>query len=77
MLGELARYLGMPQPTLHRWRKAGWVRARKLPVPGGLWAITATGPERRRMEKLRRFQKTKPNQPIPSELTTPQIPERK
>jgi DNA invertase Pin-like site-specific DNA recombinase/uncharacterized protein YndB with AHSA1/START domain len=77
LLGELARYLGMPQTTLHRWRKAGWVRARKLPVPGGLWAIAATGPERRRMEKLRRFQKSKPNQPIPSELTTPQLPKKK
>jgi hypothetical protein len=77
VLGELARYLGMPPATLHRWRKAGWVRARKLAVSGGLWAIVATGPERRRMEKLRRFQKAKPNQPIPSDLTTPQIPGRK
>jgi DNA invertase Pin-like site-specific DNA recombinase/uncharacterized protein YndB with AHSA1/START domain len=77
LLGELARYLGMPQATLHRWRKAGWVRARKLAVSGGLWAIAATGPARRRLEKLRRFQKAKPNQPIPSKLTTPQLPETK
>lgn len=77
LLGELARYLGMPPATLHRWRKAGWVRARKLSVPGGLWAIVATGPERRRLEKLRRFQKAKPNQPLPSTLTTPQICEKK
>jgi DNA invertase Pin-like site-specific DNA recombinase len=74
LLGELARYLGIAQATLHRWRKAGWVRGRKLPISGGLWAIVATGPERRRMEKLRRFQKAKPNQPIPSKLTTPQLP---
>jgi DNA invertase Pin-like site-specific DNA recombinase/uncharacterized protein YndB with AHSA1/START domain len=74
LLGELARYLGMPQATLHRWRRAGWVRARKLGVSGGLWAIRATGPERRRMERLRRFQEAKPNQPIPPELTTPQVP---
>ena len=49
LLAELARYLGMPQTTLHRWRKAGWVRARKLAVPGGLWAVLATGPERMRL----------------------------
>jgi hypothetical protein len=77
LLGELARFLGMPQATLHRWRKVGWVRARKLAVPGGPWAIVATGPERRRLEKLRRFQKARPNQPIPAKLTTPQLPEKK
>jgi hypothetical protein len=77
LLGDLARFLGMPQTTLHRWRKAGWVLARKLTVSGGLWAIRATGPERRRMEKLRRFQKEKPNQPIPAKLTTPELPKPK
>jgi DNA invertase Pin-like site-specific DNA recombinase len=77
LLGELARYLGMPPATLHRWRKAGWVRARKLAIAEGLWAIVATGPERRRLEKLRRFQKAKPNQPIPAKLTTPQVRDKK
>src|SRR5262249_23552771 len=62
LVGELARFLGMPAATLHRWRKAGWVRARKLAVAGGLWAIRATGPERRRLEKLQRFQQEKRNQ---------------
>lgn len=70
LLGELARHLGAPQATLHRWRKGGWVKARKLAVPGGLWAIWATGPERRRLGRLRRFQQARPNQPIPQELTT-------
>jgi hypothetical protein len=77
LLGELARYLGMPQTTLHRWRKAGWVTARKLAVPGGPWAILATGPERTRLSRLRRFQRQKPNQPIPAELTTPAQPKKK
>jgi DNA-binding transcriptional MerR regulator len=70
LLGELARFLGMPAVTLHRWRKAGWVKARKLDVSGGLWVVVATGPERQRMARLRRFQKAKPNQTIPAELTT-------
>jgi DNA invertase Pin-like site-specific DNA recombinase len=74
LLGYLARHLGVPAVTLHRWRKGGWVSARKLDVAGGLWAVWATGPERRRMGRLRRFQKDHPNQPIPAELTTPRPP---
>jgi Recombinase zinc beta ribbon domain len=72
LLGDLARHLGMPAVTLHHWRKVGWVRARKLAVAGGLWAIRATGPERHRLARLRRYQQRKPNQPIPADLTTPQ-----
>jgi DNA invertase Pin-like site-specific DNA recombinase len=75
LLGELARHLGMPAVTLHRWRKGGWVRARKLEV--GLWAVWASGPERRRLGRLRRFQQANPNQPIPAELTIPIVPDTK
>lgn len=71
LLGDLARHLGMPAATLHHWRRAGWLRARKLPVEGGLWAIAASGPERRRLARLRRHQQTRPNQAIPQALTTP------
>lgn len=71
LLGELARHLGIPQATLHHWRKAGWLTARKLPVPGGWWAIRASGQERRRLARLRRHQQTKSNQEIPRKLTTP------
>jgi Recombinase/Recombinase zinc beta ribbon domain len=77
LLSDLARHLGMPPVTLHRWRRAGWVRGRKLPVPGGLWALAASGSERQRLARLRRFQREKPNQPIPAELTTPIIPKKK
>jgi DNA invertase Pin-like site-specific DNA recombinase len=71
LLGDLARHLGMPAATLHHWRKAGWLRARKLPGSAGLWAIAASGPERRRLARLRRHQQSKPNQEIPKGLTTP------
>jgi hypothetical protein len=54
-----------------------WVGARKLAVPGGPWALVATGPERIRLTRLRRFQREKPNQPIPAELTTPADPKGK
>jgi hypothetical protein len=71
LLGDLARHLGMPQATLHHWRKAGWLRVRKLSVSTGLWAIWATGKERNRLARLRRHLQTKPNQQIPAELKTP------
>ena len=34
LLTDLARKLEMPQATLHRWVRVGWVHARKLPTPG-------------------------------------------
>jgi DNA invertase Pin-like site-specific DNA recombinase len=77
LLGDLARHLGMSQATLHHWRKAGWVRARKLSVSGGLWAIWASGDERRRLSRLRRHQLTKPNQEIPEDLKVPGRGKRK
>jgi DNA invertase Pin-like site-specific DNA recombinase len=73
LLGDLARHLGMSQATLHHWRKAGWVRARKMVVSGGLWAIWATGKERKRLSRLRRHQLTKLNQEIPEDLKTPEM----
>lgn len=77
LLGDLARHLGMPSATLHHWRKLGWVVARKLPRCGGRWAIWASGMERRRLARLRRYQQRRPNQGIPTELTTPQIRKKK
>jgi hypothetical protein len=53
LLGELARELSMPGVTLHRWIRVGWVHARKLPTPGGLWAIWADAEERQRLARLR------------------------
>lgn len=76
LLGDLARHLGIPHPTLHHWRKAGWLRARKLPVPGGFWAVVATGAERRRLTRLRRYQQIHPNQAIPEDLKTPPTADR-
>ena len=43
----------MPQATLHRWRRVGWVRARKLPVAGGAWVLWADAEEQRRLRQLR------------------------
>lgn len=71
LLTDLARHLGMPSATLHRWRKVGWVHARKLPVPGGHWALWADASELKRLTRLRRHHRARRDQPIPTELTTP------
>jgi DNA invertase Pin-like site-specific DNA recombinase len=71
LLTDLARHLGMPSATLHRWRQAGWVHARKLPVPGGHWALWADAREIQRLTRLRRHHRARRDQPLPSELTTP------
>lgn len=52
-LSDLARELGMPRDTLHRWRRVGWVRARKLPVAGGAWVLWADAEEVLRLRQLR------------------------
>src|SRR5262249_1934720 len=71
LLTDLARHLGMPSGTLHRWRRVGWVHARKLPVPGGHWALWADAAELKRLARLRRHHRARRDQPIPTELTTP------
>jgi DNA invertase Pin-like site-specific DNA recombinase len=71
LLTDLARHLAMPSATLHRWRKVGWIHARKLPVPGGHWALWADRQELKRLTKLRQYQRQRRDQAIPEELTTP------
>jgi hypothetical protein len=73
LLTDLARKLAMPSATLHRWRRVGWVHARKLPVPGGHWALWADRQELKRFAKLRQFQRKRRDQALPEELTTPKV----
>jgi hypothetical protein len=77
LLTDLARKLQMPSATLHRWRKVGWVHARKLPVRGGHWAIWAAAAELNRLTRLRKYQRTRRDQRVPAELTTPKIRKKK
>jgi len=72
LVGDLAEHLGMPAVTLQHWRRVGWVRARKLALGGGVWALWAPAVERRRLGRLRRYQQANPNHPLPAALTTPQ-----
>jgi DNA invertase Pin-like site-specific DNA recombinase len=71
LLTDLARHLRMPSATLHRWRKVGWVHARKLPVAGGHWALWADAVELKRLVRLRGHRRPRRDQPIPIELTIP------
>jgi hypothetical protein len=77
LLSDLARKLNMPAATLHRWRKVGWVHARKLPVPGGHWAIWADRTELKRMARLRQFRRSWLIKSPPLDLTTPNRPDDK
>jgi DNA invertase Pin-like site-specific DNA recombinase len=77
LLTDLARRLGMPSATLQRWRKVGWVQARKLPVPGGHWALWADGAELKRLARLRSYSRKRRDELIPAELTTPKARKKK
>ena len=71
LLSDLARQLHMPAATLHRWRQVGWTHSRKLPVPGGHWAIWADRMELQRMVRLRQFRRSWLVKSPPKDLTTP------
>jgi hypothetical protein len=71
LLSDLARQLEMPQATLHRWVRVGWVTARKLPTPGGHWVIWADADELQRMARLRTCRRGWSEEPLFAELTKP------
>jgi hypothetical protein len=71
LLTDLARKLEMPQATLHRWVRVGWVHARKLPTPGGHWVIWADADEMDRMTRLRTCPRGWSNEHIFVQLTNP------
>jgi DNA invertase Pin-like site-specific DNA recombinase len=71
LLTDLARKLEMPLATLHRWIRVGWVRARKLPTPGGYWVIWADREEIDRMTRLRSCPRDWSNKHVISQLIKP------
>jgi hypothetical protein len=71
LLTDLARQVGMPPVTLHRWIRVGWVHARKLPTPGGHWAVWADAEELERMARLRSCPRGWSDEPVLAELTKP------
>jgi DNA invertase Pin-like site-specific DNA recombinase len=73
LLTDLARKLEMPQATLHRWVRVGWVHARKLPTPGGHWLIWADADELERMSRLRTCPRGWSDEPVLEQLTKPKV----
>jgi DNA invertase Pin-like site-specific DNA recombinase len=71
LLTDLARNLAMPQATLHRWVRVGWVHARKLSTPGGHWVIWADADELERMARLRTCPRGWSEEPVLAQLTKP------
>jgi DNA invertase Pin-like site-specific DNA recombinase len=71
LLTDLARELAMPQATLHRWVRVGWVHARKLPTPGGHWVIWADADELDRMGRIRTCPRGWSDEPKFAQLTQP------
>lgn len=71
LLTDLARKLGMPPVTLHRWIRVGWVHARKLPTPRGHWVIWADRDEQERMTQLRNCPRGWADEPVFEQLTKP------
>jgi DNA invertase Pin-like site-specific DNA recombinase len=70
-LPDLAMHLKMPFATMHRWRKVGWVSARKVTETGGHWAIFADPAELKRLAQLRSYRHSWRDKNKPVELTTP------
>ena len=76
LLTDLARELAMPQATLHRWVRVGWVHARKLPTRGGQWAIWADADELDRMGRIRTCPRGWSDERIFAQLTKPKARDR-
>jgi DNA invertase Pin-like site-specific DNA recombinase len=70
-LTDLARELGMPQPTVHSWLRRGWISARKLPGNHGRWILWSDPEDLDRLRRLRSCPQGWSDEPYPHELTTP------
>jgi hypothetical protein len=68
---DLARHLDLPQPTLYKWMRRGWVNGRQLPVAGGRWILWADADELDRLRHLRGCPRRWHNQPQAAALTQP------
>ena len=70
-LTDLVRELDMPQPTLYRWIRRGWVNAQQCSAAGGRWIVWADAEELDRLKRLRTCPRSWHNQPQAAELTKP------
>jgi DNA-binding transcriptional MerR regulator len=73
-LTEVARQLNIPVATLHKWKRVGWIRSRKVAVTGGRVAIWADEDELERLRRLHAYKRQWPEPHYPRALTTPKPP---
>jgi DNA invertase Pin-like site-specific DNA recombinase len=76
-LPELAAALGIKPIILHRWRWSGYVRARQLGGDQSRWIVWANAAERRRLQKLRAYERSHRGEFRPIALITPVVVEDK
>ena len=70
-LSDLARSLSMPNATLYKWQRLGWVHSRKVADAFGRLALWADDEELERLRQLRLFKRQWPEPRYPARLTTP------
>jgi DNA invertase Pin-like site-specific DNA recombinase len=70
-LPRLAEELDIDRNVFHRWRRAGWLRCRRLAGDQGPWIVWANQGERKRLQRLRTHETSCPGEPVPDELTAP------
>jgi DNA invertase Pin-like site-specific DNA recombinase len=68
-LADLEKEVGVPEGTMRRWLRLGWVNGRQTPVQH-FWVVWADPDELRRLRKLRELA-WKKSHSIPQELKTP------
>lgn len=68
LIADIAREIGMPQGTVHYWRRRGWIHARQV---GDRWVFWADDEEMNRLRQLRVAPTRTGPEPHPPALTTP------
>jgi hypothetical protein len=68
---ELASALGVARSVLYRWRRSGYVSARRRAGDQTQWIIWADAAEVRRLRRLRAHERAHRGAPAPAELITP------
>jgi hypothetical protein len=68
-VADLSDHLCIPRETLHRWRRGGWIHARKLDEPRGWSVLSSEAEELERLRRSRSYPKTWDNN-----LLKPKVP---
>jgi hypothetical protein len=76
-LPALAAELGVMPIVLHRWLQSGYLIGRQLAGDKSRWIVWANAVERRRLRRLRAYERAHRGQTIPAELTTPTKKEKR